>query len=134
MRWYKTGDKGHIDGDGLPTLAHRYSRFAKIGGEMISLSAVENSVRTALDTPELECIATLVPDPKKDESIVLLMNPAVLEIAEPDQARKQIINHELCSLMTPKRIELVGKIPTLASRETEFITTRNLASLTPAQV
>ena len=127
------GDIGHIDGDGFLTIVNRYSRFAKIGGEMISLSAVENSVCTALDAPELECISVSVPDPKKGESIVLLVTPAALEIAEPDQTRKQIINRGISPLMTPNRIELVDELPTLASGKTDFITARSLASLTPAQ-
>jgi Acyl-CoA synthetases (AMP-forming)/AMP-acid ligases II len=41
IMWYKTGDKGHVDEDGFLTVVDRYSRFAKIGGEMISLGAVE---------------------------------------------------------------------------------------------
>ncbi len=133
MRWYKTGDKGHIDEDGFLTIVDRYSRFAKIGGEMISLSAVEDSIRAALDAPELECIAVSIPDPKKGEAIVLLLNPAALEVTDPDQIRKQIINHGVSPLMTPTRIELVDEIPTLASGKTDFIRARNLASATPTQ-
>ncbi|MFV0480801.1 MAG: acyl-[ACP]--phospholipid O-acyltransferase, partial [Campylobacteraceae bacterium] len=43
-RYYKSGDKGHIDDDGFITIVDRYSRFAKIGGEMISLGSIENFI------------------------------------------------------------------------------------------
>ncbi|MCK5895502.1 MAG: AMP-binding protein, partial [Cocleimonas sp.] len=36
QRWYKSGDKGHLDTNGFLTIVDRYSRFAKLGGEMIS--------------------------------------------------------------------------------------------------
>jgi acyl-[acyl-carrier-protein]-phospholipid O-acyltransferase/long-chain-fatty-acid--[acyl-carrier-protein] ligase len=39
-RWYKTGDKGHLDQDGFLTIVDRYSRFAKIAGKMIGLGAI----------------------------------------------------------------------------------------------
>lgn len=40
--WYKTGDLGYIDAQGYLTLSGRMKRFIKIGGEMISLGAVED--------------------------------------------------------------------------------------------
>ena len=43
VRYYKTGDKGHIDHNGFITIVDRYSRFAKVGGEMISLGSVEET-------------------------------------------------------------------------------------------
>ncbi len=39
-----TGDKGYIDSDGFIYIVDRYSRFAKIGGKMVSLGAVEEQI------------------------------------------------------------------------------------------
>jgi acyl-[acyl-carrier-protein]-phospholipid O-acyltransferase/long-chain-fatty-acid--[acyl-carrier-protein] ligase len=75
QRWYKTGDKGHQDADGFLTIVDRYSRFAKLGGEMVSLGAVEQQVRDVLKAPELELCAVNLPDAKKGERIVLLIEP-----------------------------------------------------------
>jgi len=47
-RWYKSGDKGYLDSDGFLSIVDRYSRFAKIGGEMVSLTSVEKPVSTAI--------------------------------------------------------------------------------------
>lgn len=50
IRWYNTGDNGHLDEDGFLYIVDRYSRFAKIGGEMISLGAIEEEIAKFIDT------------------------------------------------------------------------------------
>ena len=40
--WYNTGDLGVIDENGCLTISGRLSRFVKVGGEMISLTAIES--------------------------------------------------------------------------------------------
>ena len=40
-RWYRTGDLVRQDADGVLTFEGRLKRFVKLGGEMISLPAIE---------------------------------------------------------------------------------------------
>ncbi|GHV05314.1 hypothetical protein AGMMS50229_08200 [Campylobacterota bacterium] len=69
-RYYKSGDKGHLDEDGFITIVDRYSRFAKIGGEMISLSTVESLIAALF--AEIDPIAVALSDEKKGEKVVVL--------------------------------------------------------------
>lgn len=46
-QWYMTGDIGYLDADGFLTISGRLKRFIKIGGEMISLSAIEEALQKA---------------------------------------------------------------------------------------
>ena len=127
MRWYKTGDKGHIDPDGFLTIVDRYSRFAKVGGEVISLGAVEQAVRDALEQPDLECVAVAVADAKKGEKIVLLLRGANEEGADADAIHKRLRESDIPPLALPASCMLVDEIPTLASGKTDFQSARRLA-------
>lgn len=124
-RWYKTGDKGHIDQDGFITIVDRYSRFAKIGGEMISLSAVEGAIGKQLP-PEVEIVAITRPDEKKGEAITLLFAG---EIA-PEAMKAHISTADLPPLALPSLILQVEAIPKLGSGKTDFNSSRELAMAT----
>jgi acyl-[acyl-carrier-protein]-phospholipid O-acyltransferase/long-chain-fatty-acid--[acyl-carrier-protein] ligase len=68
--WHDTGDIVAIDDDGFITIKGRAKRFAKIGGEMISLAAVE-ALATEL-WPDAASACAGVPDPRKGERLVLV--------------------------------------------------------------
>ena len=123
QRWYKSGDKGHVDADGFLTIVDRYSRFAKLAGEMVSLTAVEEQVRAALQDPELELAAVNVPDPKKGEQIVLL----VVADIDADRLRKALLDMDCNALMIPSVVRQVSEIPKLGSGKTDFTATKTLA-------
>ena len=122
LRWYKTGDKGHIDEDGFLTIVDRYSRFAKIGGEMISLSAVEASINEQLSS-DTEILATTLPDDKKGESIALLYAG---EINESD-LKTCIRQTELTALSSPSTLLKVDAIPKLGSGKSDFNQAKKIA-------
>ena len=47
-QWYCTGDLGHLNQNNELILSGRLKRFVKIGGEMISLAAIEHALHSAL--------------------------------------------------------------------------------------
>ncbi len=123
QRWYRTGDKGHLDADGFLTIVDRYSRFAKLGGEMISLTQVEEQVRRVLGEPEREMVAVNLPDEKKGERVILLIAGDL----DPDGLRKALVDAGLNPLTVPAEIRPVEQVPKLGSGKTDFAGAKRLA-------
>ena len=123
-RWYRTGDKGHLDEDGFLTIVDRYSRFAKIGGEMVSLTAVEEEVRRILGDPELDLCAVNLPDARKGEIILLLVSG---DSGDGDSLRRRLLDGGLHALMLPAEYRRVDDVPKLGSGKTDFAAARALA-------
>ncbi|MFQ5634662.1 MAG: acyl-[ACP]--phospholipid O-acyltransferase [Gammaproteobacteria bacterium] len=122
IRWYKTGDKGHVDEDGFLTIVDRYSRFAKVGGEMISLGSIETEISPLLPE-DCEVAATAVPDPRKGERVVLLYSGDVSEA----QLRRAVGESGLNPLMQPSAYLHVAEIPKLGSGKSDYGAAKQLA-------
>jgi len=122
VRWYITGDKGKLDKDGFLTLVDRYSRFAKIAGEMISLGAVEEAIR-AIIPEEIDIVAANAPDAKKGEKVVLLYNGDIDE----KELRSLIKNSKLNPLMMPSEYFYLEEMPKLGSGKTDLKKAKKIA-------
>jgi acyl-[acyl-carrier-protein]-phospholipid O-acyltransferase/long-chain-fatty-acid--[acyl-carrier-protein] ligase len=114
--WHDTGDIVAIDEDGFIAIKGRLKRFAKIGGEVVSLAIVE-SCASAL-WPDYSHAAIAVPDPRKGEQIVLVTT-------HPDAQRTDLVgwvhNHGVPELAIPRRIVHMDNIPVLGTLKTDYV-------------
>jgi acyl-[acyl-carrier-protein]-phospholipid O-acyltransferase/long-chain-fatty-acid--[acyl-carrier-protein] ligase len=122
-RWYVTGDKGYLDADGFLFIIDRYSRFAKIGGEMVGLGVVEDALRTALDEHETDLVVVNVPDEKKGEKLVVLATRAL----DASSLRASLTAQGLNPLAHPALYFHVPEVPRLGSGKTDFALAKKLA-------
>lgn len=114
-RWYVSGDKGHVDQDGFLTIVDRYSRFAKVAGEMVSLTQLEQMIRDILhhhdDADGIGISTAAIPHEKTGEGIGLIFSG---NISEKDlQARLR--GSDLPRLYLPCQYLHVDQIPVLGS-------------------
>jgi len=121
IRFYKTSDKGYLDEEGFLTIVDRYARFAKIGGEMVSLGAVEESAESILGE---EVTAVNLADEKKGEKIILLYTGDI----EPDAVIARLKAGGMAPLMVPAHVRKVASLPKLASGKTDFFGAKKLAA------
>jgi acyl-[acyl-carrier-protein]-phospholipid O-acyltransferase/long-chain-fatty-acid--[acyl-carrier-protein] ligase len=130
--WHDTGDIVSIDAEGFITIKGRAKRFAKVGGEMVSLSAVE-AMAAAL-WPKALSVVVALPDARKGERLVLLTT-------EAGASREALLRHAktggASELMVPSAVLCVTSIPLLGSGKPDYpaalaLVVERLGSAAPA--
>jgi acyl-[acyl-carrier-protein]-phospholipid O-acyltransferase/long-chain-fatty-acid--[acyl-carrier-protein] ligase len=115
--WYDTGDIVEIDNEGYIFIKGRAKRFAKIGGEMVSLAAVEEYVSKLW--PDYIHAVVQIPDAKKGERLVLITT-------NPTANRNDLISYVqeqgIGELSIPKTILVINEMPILGTGKTDYVT------------
>jgi acyl-[acyl-carrier-protein]-phospholipid O-acyltransferase/long-chain-fatty-acid--[acyl-carrier-protein] ligase len=113
--WHDTGDIVTIDPQGFVAIKGRAKRFAKIGGEMISLAAVE-TLASELWPDALSAVAT-VPDARKGERMILVTQKQGAKRADFQSFAKI---KGASDLMIPSDILIVDHVPVLGSGKLDY--------------
>ena len=120
--WHDTGDVVSVDAEGYFVIRGRIKRFAKIGGEMVSLTVVENCA--AALWPDHTHAAAIVPDPRRGEQIVLITD-------HPDPKRAELMRwaqtHGVPEISVPKKIVTVNSVPVLGTGKLDYVSVTKLA-------
>ena len=119
--WYDTGDIVEINDEGFITISGRAKRFAKMAGEMVSLTAVEALASKVW--PDAQHAAVAVPDAKKGEQVVLMTTQKDADRAAlVEQAHKDSVGE----IYVPRKVMVVIAIPVLGTGKTDYVSAQSL--------
>ncbi|MFM8820864.1 MAG: AMP-binding protein [Phenylobacterium sp.] len=122
--WHDTGDIVSMTGDNWITILGRVKRFAKVGGEMVSLTAAEDLVQSLW--PDNRHAVVSMPDPKKGERLILFTD-------RNDAAATTLVEHAQSlgapEIAVPRKIVKVPEIPVLGTGKTDYVTIQRLAEV-----
>ena len=115
--WYDTGDIVRVDEEGYVFIQGRLKRFAKISGEMVSLTAVEDALAGAFPQYGLRCQVAVIarPDEDKGEKLIAVSNEQRLSL---DEVRAAIKAKGLPNIAAPREVKFIHEIPKLGTGKT----------------
>jgi acyl-[acyl-carrier-protein]-phospholipid O-acyltransferase/long-chain-fatty-acid--[acyl-carrier-protein] ligase len=120
--WYDTGDIVTIDNDGFIAIVGRAKRFAKLGGEMVSLAAVERIAEAA--APEARHAVVARPDPRRGEKLVLVTEARGLHRDRLLDAAHRLGQPEIA---VPREVIETEHLPLLGTGKTDYAAVTRLA-------
>lgn len=120
--WHDTGDVVTVTDDLWITIKGRVKRFAKIGGEMVSLTAAEDLASAVW--PDARHAVISMPDKKKGERLVLVTDRHDAEVA-PLVTHAQTVGAP--ELAVPRKILKVPQVPVLGSGKTDYVAIQRMA-------
>lgn len=115
--WYRTGDLVRLDADGRLWFEGRLKRFVKIGGEMISLPAIETALGQHFPAGQEGPVIAVDAREGPEGVEILLFSAVPVERIEVNQWLKEAGFSPLCFI---RRVVSVDKIPLLGTGKTDY--------------
>jgi len=125
--WYDTGDIVAIDAAGFITILGRAKRFAKIGGEMVSMTAAEMLI--AALWPNAQHAVINLPDARKGEYLLLV---TTRPNAEPRDILTSARERGIPEIMVPRSIMQVPAVPLLGTGKVDYPAVQRMVEAAPA--
>ncbi|RAK52973.1 AMP-binding protein [Phenylobacterium deserti] len=119
--WHDTGDVVSLSDDNWVKILGRVKRFAKVGGEMVSLTAAEDLAIAVW--PECRHAVVALPDPKKGERLVLVTDARGADAAPLIAHAKALGASELA---VPRKIIKVTEVPVLGTGKTDYVAVQRI--------
>ena len=113
--WYDTGDIVKFDEDGFITILGRAKRFAKIGGEMISLAAVEE-VLSECWPDDKHAVMMLHGGPKGETLALVTTRPGL----KREEVRTKLGEVGMAEIAIPKRVLVMDDMPLLSTGKVAY--------------
>lgn len=115
--WYDTGDIVEITQGGALRIVGRLKRFAKIGGEMISLSAVEEALSEAFGDRMTVAVMSEA-DERRGERLIAVASSRSLDIKAVREALKA---RDFPDLAIPRDLLFMKDMPRLGSGKVDHV-------------
>lgn len=115
--WYDTGDIVEVANAGFLKIVGRMKRFAKVSGEMVSLTAVEEAL-AGMFGQRWETAVMTEPDEKKGERLILVANSSKIELGK---AREILRTKGFAEITHPREIRYVKEIPKLGTGKVDYM-------------
>ncbi len=119
--WYDTGDIVSVDEDGFVRILGRAKRFAKIGGEMISLAAVEEVLAEVW--PEDKHAVVMIKGGPRGETLSLVTSRPDLK---RDELRQTLSELGMAEIAIPKKIIFMEDIPLLSTGKIDYVSLEDI--------
>ena len=124
--WYRTGDLVREEPDGTLVFTGRLKRFVKLGGELVSLPAVEETLLqhfTREDDKEIPLAVEATPSEDRPELVLFSIRPITRE-----EANDILGKIGLSPLHFIRQVRQVDRIPVLGTGKTDYRTLKSTLS------